>query len=325
MSPSCISECLNQLVMAGVAGLEARPGSPDHRTLLELMERGYPVKFDGAVARFVDDQDALVPALIRSEARCSKLVLAVQAFLELGSTNDHAVALARAGAPEGSLIVAETQAAGKGRKGRGWFSVPGASICSSLVLRPGRPIEEWPLLGLASGTALVRALVRIQKQAGVTHAPAPELKWPNDVLLGGKKVAGILLESTAGEGGNRALVIGVGVNVRVGSLPPGLADCATTIESEWKMTVSRRHVLVCFLEEFESQYEAFLLCKRTAVLEAWKAHSPMCTHTQVWVAEDSGRWPAVTSGLDEQGALRVRMAGGKERILLAADVSIRLA
>jgi BirA family transcriptional regulator, biotin operon repressor / biotin---[acetyl-CoA-carboxylase] ligase len=318
-----VPEWLDRLANSGAAGLPVELESDHHRELLQLLKWGYPVQLGRSVARFVDDGDALVPALIRSEAGCRRLNLAVHPFLELSSTNDLATELARAAAPEGSLIVAETQTAGRGRKGRNWFTSPGASLCFSLVLRPHRPVEEWPLLGLVSGTALARSLVRVRQELAGAEGPLPELKWPNDVLLAGRKVAGILLEATADDSGNRAAVIGIGVNVRASSMPPGLSDGASTLETVWKCNVSRRCVLVRFLKEFESQYESFLLGERSVVLEAWKAHSPMCSDTPVWVAEEGERWSGVSAGLDDRGALRVKTTSGTERIVLAADVSIR--
>jgi BirA family transcriptional regulator, biotin operon repressor / biotin---[acetyl-CoA-carboxylase] ligase len=151
-------------------------------------------------------------------------VPAVHPFLEVGSTNDIALALARDGAPHGTVVLAEAQMSGRGRSGRAWDSPAGGGIWLSVVLRPGGgPV---PVAPLQVGRIVAGAIAR---QHPVLR---PRLKWPNDVLIEGRKVAGILCESTGGSGGVEVLVAGIGINTdhRAGAaLAPGLQDTATFI------------------------------------------------------------------------------------------------
>ena len=314
---------LESVVAAGSAGLPL----PSVPALVEDLDRlrdlGFPLTADGIATRLLDDGDVLVPSLLLREVRTPRLPLQVHAFLEVGSTNDHAAGLARAGAPEGTLVTAEAQSAGRGRRGRAWVTTPASSLSFSLVVRPARPAEEWPLLGLVASVSLVRALRRTHREITATEGALPELKWPNDVLVRGRKVAGILAESLRDDRGGSAAVIGVGVNVGPTSVPPGLDETAAALDSEWNCRVLRRQLLARFLEEIAADYAAFQEGRHLKVLESWKAYSSMWSGTRVWVTEEGGRWAAVTRGLDESGGLRLQTPDGLERVVLAGDVSIR--
>ena len=142
----------------------------------------------------------------------------------VASTNDAAAHLAADGEPEGTAIVAAVQFAGRGRHGRSWHAPAGQNICCSVILRPARPVREWPELSwaLAAGVAC------FAREAG---APGAVVKHPNDVLVAGRKLAGLLLESRTGGGGQAALVAGIGINVNPGAedFPPDLRDSATSL------------------------------------------------------------------------------------------------
>jgi len=142
----------------------------------------------------------------------------------VASTNDTAASLAAAGEPEGTVVVADTQEAGRGRQGRPWHSPAGESIYASLILRPARPLREWPDLSwvLAAGVA------GFAREAG---AAAAAVKYPNDVLVAGRKLAGLLLETRTGVSDAAALIAGVGINVnsRDEDFPPGLRQTATSL------------------------------------------------------------------------------------------------
>jgi BirA family biotin operon repressor/biotin-[acetyl-CoA-carboxylase] ligase len=150
-----------------------------------------------------------------------------------------------------------------------------------------------------------------------------ELKWPNDVLLSGKKAAGILLE-TAGMGGTiSAVVVGVGINVYPVQFPGDLSDQATSISEAAGVQVPRRHLLVRFLYHFQSEYDLFQRGEHAAILRQWKSFSHMWKDTPVWIMGNDGARPGVTAGLTESGALLVRGPDGSETEILAGDVSIR--
>src|SRR5262249_7148114 len=145
----------------------------------------------------------------------------VQRVASTGSTNDDAAALVRAGAPHGTVVVADEQTQGRGRQGRSWGSPPGANLHLSAVLRPPLPPHEAPPLTLAAAVAVCDALRGLGADA--------RIKWPNDVVIDDRKVAGILTESSTRGGGLDAVVIGIGVNVNWTELAPELAATATSV------------------------------------------------------------------------------------------------
>lgn len=147
----------------------------------------------------------------------------VHFFHAIPSTQDVAIRLAQAGAPEGTLVVAGRQTRGRGRVGRTWFSPAGGGLYASVVLRPPAPPSQWPALSVLAGVAVVEEL---QRQGIV----AARLKWPNDALIGGRKVAGILTEAFP-DAGFAVLGLGLNVSFRGGDVPPDLAEVATDLEA----------------------------------------------------------------------------------------------
>ncbi len=148
-------------------------------------------------------------------------------FAEVDSTNDIALALAAGGAPEGTSVLADVQGAGRGRRGRSWFSPAGAGLYLSVVVRPGESARTLSLLTLAAGVAAAEAV------AAASGLPV-ELKWPNDLVTGRpwRKLGGLLCESTGPGATVDAVVVGLGINLRQAAYPPEIADRATSIETE---------------------------------------------------------------------------------------------
>jgi len=274
--------------------------------------------------RLAFDHDQLVPAWIADETPAiSWERMQVEGFFETTSTNEVALLRARQQAASGTLIYAESQTAGRGRKGSQWLSPPRAGLYFSMVLRPEQAPSRWALLTHAASVALSFALQELV-QEGFTSRPLDlELKWPNDVLLSGKKTAGILLE-TAGSGSTiAAAVVGVGVNVSRTSLPEELQERVTSVSEAVGVQVPRRRLLVRFLYHFQLGYDLFVRGEHQTILEQWKKFSRMWKDTPIWIIEDDQARPAVTAGLTESGALMVRTPDGGEEIILAGNVSIR--
>jgi BirA family biotin operon repressor/biotin-[acetyl-CoA-carboxylase] ligase len=191
----------------------------------------------------------------------------VHHFEEVASTNDLAKELAARGAPEGTLVVAEAQSRGRGRLGRQWNSPPGTGLYVSLLLRPPLPPTEMPQITLTAAVAVARALKRV---TGV----APGIKWPNDLLLAGKKLGGILTEMETESDQIRHLVVGLGLNVGNRAFPEELADMATSLALGLGRPLpknSRLAILKAWLEEFEDLYERFLAREFTGILEEWRS------------------------------------------------------
>jgi BirA family biotin operon repressor/biotin-[acetyl-CoA-carboxylase] ligase len=272
----------------------------------------------------VFDQDALIPAWIAREAACIAWeACEVKGFLRVGSTNDEALRMARQGAPAGTVVFAEQQTAGRGRLGRRWASPPKSGLYFSVIVRPGRPTEHWPLLTHAAAVALALALQKLAEPIGLRCRA--DIKWPNDVLLSGKKVAGILLEAATSAGVAPAAVVGVGVNVRPESVPSGLESTATAVDREANSPLPRRQLLVQFLTSFQTLLLLFERGEDSAILEQWKGISTMWNGVPVRVVEGSKVRSAVTQGLSDLGALRIRTENGDVETILAGDVSVRLA
>lgn len=313
---------LNELARAGKAGLPLPLGPGALRDIELCRAWGYDIRAAGSRAVLERNEDALVPAWIEQEsiARAWRR-LTVAGFFSLGSTNDEAASCARAGVPGGLLVCAEEQTSGKGRKGRRWNSPARAGLYFSLLVRPSQPLIRWPVLTHATAVALVETVRQAPSLTG--RLPDIDLKWPNDVLLSGRKVAGILLETVWGAPEDPGAVVGVGINLSRSSVPEDLFETATSIEDEAGVAVPRRALLVSFLDHFQAVYALFEEGHHGVLLDRWKACSSMWEGTPVQVVDGARTRLGVTCGLTEIGALRVRLAGGAEETVLAGDVTVR--
>ncbi len=225
------------------------------------------------------------------------------------STNDDARALAAAGAPHGALVVADTQTAGRGRRGRAWRSPPGENLYASFVLRPAVSLADAPSLSLVAGLAVAEAVAE--------HCPRADVrvKWPNDVRVGGKKLAGVLLEGSLRGAELAWLVLGVGVNVRGAAPPDGVEDIATTVRLARGEDVSRAAVLASLCARLEQRVGAFERGGFAAVRDAVGARCETLG-TRVRVGEVEG----VAESLDADGALVVRRDDGARVPVRVGDV-----
>ncbi len=233
-----------------------------------------------------------------------------------GSTNAEADLWAEEGAPEGALVVAEHQEQGRGRRGRSWADIPGRSLLFSLVLRPALPAAAVPPLTYVASAALAETLTTWVPRQSV------EIKWPNDVLLGGRKVAGILLEMRAEAQAARHVVLGVGVNVGGGpdDLPEGVRALATTLAT-WAAppTPDRLAVLCGFLQALEPLYDRFVSQGFGAVRDAWTRWF-RAANQWVRIHTPSGPVEGTAVGLDDGGALLLEAPDGTAHRVLAGDL-----
>lgn len=238
----------------------------------------------------------------------------VRVVTRTGSTSSDLAALARAGAPEGTVVVADYQVSGRGRHDRAWNTPPGSAIAVSLLLRPSAvPTHRWTWLPLLTGVAVVAA---VAEATGVRAG----LKWPNDVLVGGRKVAGILAEVVPdAHGARRALVVGIGLNVSVPAvqLPP----TATSLDAVGAPDVDRLTVLAALLAAVEREYVAWLAVGGDPASIA-AAYRPLCTTlgTHVRVAlPDGTSLEGEAVDVDAAGRLVISTACG-DRALSVGDV-----
>ncbi len=237
-----------------------------------------------------------------------------------GSTNDQASERARAGAPAGLVIAADSQTAGRGRLGRSWHSPPGTNLYLSILLRPGRPPADIPPLTLLVGGALARAL------AGLGFAP--RLKWPNDVQLlddadgRPRKLAGILTEMSSA--GDRALhvVVGVGLNVNGVDFPPEIAEIATSLRrARGGAPLDRAPVLAAFLNALEPMLSEFERVGPAAAVSAFEAYAALPAACRVTAPGRPGeRLAGIALGVDADGALRLRDETGQIHRVLSGEL-----
>lgn len=237
-------------------------------------------------------------------------------YEETDTTNNRARELALEGAPEGTLVVAEKQSAGRGRRGKVWESPLGTGIWMSLVLRPQIAPSEASVLTLLCGLATAEA---IEAETGLSAG----IKWPNDILINGKKAVGILTEMDCEMSEVHFVIPGIGINVNTASFPPEIAEIATSLYLECGKTVSRRRLVHKVLERLEEHYETFLRTGSfAAMLEDYRKHC-ITLGKEVHVL---GREPFFAEALDitPEGELLVRRAdNGKEEVVFSGEVSIR--
>lgn len=232
------------------------------------------------------------------------------------STNTDAFRLAEEGAPEGAVVLADSQSGGKGRLGRRWESPAGVNLYCSVVLRPPLLPHEAPQLTFLSAVAVART---IEAVTGLV----PAIKWPNDLLMGGRKVAGLLNEMSAETDRVGFVILGIGVNVnmRADQFPDGLRAPATSLMLETGTPLSRTAFAVRLFRELTAEYERFLRDGFEPVREAW---SRRCTAFGREVSVDTGagvlRGPF--AGIDRDGALLLRGTGGSLERVLSGDVTV---
>jgi len=240
--------------------------------------------------------------LAESRARLGAFADFVHYFPTLQSTNDSAATL-----PEGAVVVAEAQTAGRGRRGHTWFSPPGSGLYVSVVVAPGRartdPERATLLLTLGAGVALVEAL---EAATGLRV----DLKWPNDLYVAHRKVAGILAE-----GSGERVVLGYGINTAESAYPPELRDRATSLESELGRGVDRHRVFVETLAALWRRYQDLLDGRFDAILDAWRRRAPGAIGARVTRTVGAAVQHGVTAGIDDRGALLLRVGDRVERVV----------
>lgn len=265
--------------------------------------------------RFVSAPDRPYPWEVRFGLRTARFGQVAHYREVTRSTQDDCRELAERGAPEGTLVVAERQEAGRGRLGRAYFTPPGG-LWFSLLLRPERAPEQVILLSLVAAVAAHGA---IEEVTGLR----PVIRWPNDLLLDGRKVTGILVELASEQDVLRYVVLGVGINVnlRPEDFPDELRPIATSLSVALGREVRRVPLLQRLLERLESLYDRYLAEGPRPVLDAWRA-LPNILGQRVTVYTPRETWSGVAMDLDEEGALLVRDDSGAFRRVVAGDVRL---
>lgn len=254
--------------------------------------------------------DLLLPEIVASLVQGTMFAKNIHHYYKTGSTNTEAMRAAEEGSAEGGVFLAEEQLAGRGRGGHTWQSARSAGIYGSVILRPAMPPSEALIFSLAAGLAVHAAVLSIAPEL---H---PDLKWPNDVLLGGKKFCGILTEMTAEATRVRHLVVGVGINVNQAKFPAELRESATSLKIETGTEWSRVELCAALLKSLDREYRSLVKdpAARQSILRRFEEKSSSARGRKVRI-EENGGIEGVTEGLDARGFLQVRAAEGLQTVL----------
>src|SRR5712692_568902 len=249
--------------------------------------------------------DLLLPDMLEPLLRGTIFGGNIHHYYRAGSTNTLALEAAADGAPEGSGFLAEQQTAGRGRGNNQWHSAESNGIYCSVILRPALPPSDVLVLSLAAGLAVQSAIQEIDSRV------LPDLKWPNDVLIRGKKFCGILTEMSAEATRVRHIVVGVGLNVNQTSFPGELEQTATSLRSTTGTEWSRVELCAALLKSLDREYKDLLANPeaQAEILQRFEEHSSSARGRQVRI-EENGGFDGVTEGLDPRGFLRVRTREG---------------
>lgn len=278
-------------------------------TIDSVSNKGYQLK---EIPDIIDDVH------LNKMLKTSSLGRNIKIYESIGSTNTKAKELALNGAPHGTLIIADEQTEGKGRRGRRWVSRPGTGLWMTLLLRPTLPPQFAPQLTIIAALSTVKAIAE-------TTQLEPQIKWPNDIIINSKKVCGILTEIQAEPEVTNYIVVGIGINVNGSSaeMPDELSSIATTLEEEAGKGIRRMELAASLLNKFEPLYEEYVSTHDLSfVLDEYKKYSATLNkHVKVIGAAET--FEGIVTAITNDGTLLVRTEDDSTREVLSGDVSIR--
>ena len=285
------------------------------RWVERLRDLGVRVKGQPHTGYFLEKvSDILTPDLVRKRLKGSLFGKRVYHFFRTDSTNRVAMELGYADEPEGAVVLAEEQTAGRGRSGRSWHSERGAGLYVTLLLRPRLSPAQAPLLTMMAGLSAHTAVLA---QSGLNA----ELKWPNDLLVNGKKLGGILTEMHAEPSAVRFVIVGIGINVNQEKFPAEISGTATSLREGAGRTFSRVELLAKLLSQFETDYNRFLREGAVYVVQRFELISNFASGRRVRVDTGMETYLGTTDGLSPEGLLIVKKDGGGSVPVIAGDVS----
>ncbi len=280
-----------------------------------LKREGYAVEAAPSKGyRLVAVPDILQLDAIKRGLKTGTIGREIYLFPEVVSTNALAMEMASTGAADGTVVIAETQTGGKGRLGRAWIS-PKGNLYISVVLRPEIPPHKAPLITLMTAVSVTSTIRRhLEVQAGI--------KWPNDILISGKKAAGLLTEMRAEPDRVKHIVLGIGINVNMdmAELPVPLRKLSTTLSAETGKKVDRTLFLQQVLAELDRWYQIFLK-GGAAVIEAWQLFN-VTVGKRVAVSGPGETFEGMAQGIDTDGRLILKLDDGTLHEVAAGDVTI---
>ncbi len=283
----------------------------------KIRREGYTIEaVTGMGYRLINNEDAFGEISIQSFLKTKWLGRDLIFFEETGSTNDEIKKRAEKDAKEGLLIVADKQVKGKGRRGKTWDTFGGANIAMSCLLRPEFSPDTAPMLTIVMAISVMQG---IEEETGIRSG----IKWPNDIVINGKKCVGILTEMSAEPDYIHYVVTGTGINVNTESFPEEIRDTATSLYLEGGKKYSRSKLTASIINAFEKNYEIF---KKTGDLkdfrEVYNEHCVNCGK-RVCVMDPKGKYEALAKGINDRGELVVVTDDNDEIAVYAGEVSVR--
>lgn len=282
-----------------------------------LKEEGYQVEaVRNRGYHIIESPDILTKEELSSMIDTEWAGQTVYYFDQIDSTNIRAKQLGEGGVPHGTLIVAGQQNAGRGRRGRTWESPPGVSIYMSIVLRPEMSPVKAPMLTLVMALSAADSL---KEYTGLDV----QIKWPNDIVLNGKKLVGILTEMSTEMDYINHVVIGVGINVNTERLPEELEEKATSLRLETGRIIRRSEIIASIMKRFEENYQLFMETQGLRQMQEKYNSLLINREKEVRILGAKEEYTAYALGINEKGELLVRRDNGKIETVLAGEVSVR--
>lgn len=289
------------------------PVGETRRILDEFREAGYEIEHHPHHGiRLLASPDRLIADDLMGRLAGASLVRDILVIEETASTNDVAARLGFDGVKEGVVVFAESQTAGRGRLGRKWESEPRGGLWFSILMRPPQPLSDWMRLTTWAAVGVARGIERVTRRSA-------SVKWPNDVLLDGKKVTGILLEAHRPNDDGFA-VVGIGINVNQAAFPAELADRATSLRIAAGKRFERMEVAAAVLRALSACSQEMQADFAGIVAEAWRRSSLADCHVEIGMGEH--RVAGVAEGLGPQGELLVKAADGVMHSISGGEVTV---
>ena len=287
------------------------------KVMRQLQEEGYCIEaVRNRGYRLAESGDVYTEAEIRSLLKTKQAGQHLVFLEEVDSTNNEAKRLAEQGALAGTLVVAELQNAGKGRRGRNWASPKGSGVWMSLLLRPDFGPE------CASMLTLVAALAAEEGIREVTGLDC-DIKWPNDIVIQGRKLVGILTEMSTDVDSIQHVVVGIGINANTAEFPEDIRDTATSLAIASGVPVKRAELVAAVMAAWERYYEVFLKTLDLSLLrETYNERLVNCGR-EVRVLAPKGSYAGISHGVNEAGELLVELEDGEIREVMSGEVSVR--
>lgn len=287
------------------------------KNIRSLQEDGYEIEaVTNRGYRLAGVPDTIAEEEVASRLQTERMGRQIRYFSRIDSTNQYAKRIAEEGAPDGTLIIADEQTAGKGRSGRTWVTPPAEAIAFTLLLRPKLSPDRISMVTLVMGLAVTNA---VNSLYGVSAG----IKWPNDVVMKGRKLCGILTEMSAEVRQVNYIVIGVGINANLTSFPEEIREIATSLKLELGRDINRAELIARVMTEFERLYAEFEAQGDLGAV--MQEYNELCLNagSKVRVLDPNGEYTGTSRGINSMGELLVETEDGKMQEVYAGEVSVR--